>query len=243
MLRLARIDAPDVLHHIMIRGIKPCNIFLNNTCRRFFWPPFETASRDENGLLCIGIPPSSSPSSFPNWTCLPSLLLIKPRVVFFLTHDLYYAYSAIAVHASNEGLIDAAEDYFAKLLEEKLGEVYAAPSSIAILSTQKGPHTRSDTTSKSPYSPIVTWSLRRQVHTRAWSGQETIHEYAFPQPQDALTWPPKGSQHSFGGGASIISRFLDLSSRNPGKKALYDYLLRQDRFRFFPHLRFIGGGE
>ena len=36
MLRLARLDAPGVLHHIMIRGIERRNIFKNNKDRDDF---------------------------------------------------------------------------------------------------------------------------------------------------------------------------------------------------------------
>ncbi len=36
MPRLARLDAPGVLHHIMIRGIERSKIFLNNEDREDF---------------------------------------------------------------------------------------------------------------------------------------------------------------------------------------------------------------
>ena len=36
MPRLARLDAPGVLHHIMIRGIERCKIFLNDKDREDF---------------------------------------------------------------------------------------------------------------------------------------------------------------------------------------------------------------
>jgi len=52
MPRLARLDAPDVLHHIIIRGIERRNIFRDNFIDRLsdLLPAIQTAcyDRDKN---------------------------------------------------------------------------------------------------------------------------------------------------------------------------------------------------
>ena len=43
MPRQARLDAPGVLHHIMIRGIERRKIFINDGDRRIFWSAFRNS--------------------------------------------------------------------------------------------------------------------------------------------------------------------------------------------------------
>jgi putative transposase len=48
MPRLARLDAPGVLHHIMIRGIERCKIFRDNKDRDDFIEPLSVILQETN---------------------------------------------------------------------------------------------------------------------------------------------------------------------------------------------------
>jgi len=50
MPRLARLDAPGVLHHVMGRGIERRKIFLNDTDRNDFIGRLSTLVQERNGV-------------------------------------------------------------------------------------------------------------------------------------------------------------------------------------------------
>lgn len=60
MPRTARLDAPGVVHHIMIRGIERRKIFLNNRDREDFIERLEYVGRDvrsEMSMIMLNVPP------------------------------------------------------------------------------------------------------------------------------------------------------------------------------------------
>lgn len=59
MPRSARLDAPAVLHHIIIRGIERRNIFRDNQDRENLLERLERLSAgNQDGLLCLGFLPN-----------------------------------------------------------------------------------------------------------------------------------------------------------------------------------------
>jgi putative transposase len=67
MPRLARLGAPGVLHHNMIKGIERRKIFLSNKDREDFLERLETLLPEtKNDLLRMGIYAESCPFPFQN---------------------------------------------------------------------------------------------------------------------------------------------------------------------------------